>query len=100
MIIYDNIYLYLISNLYEKTMASNYYCSETLCEGRIKILYNIESKENTNIIKDIIFMKAHNIKYEDHCYISSGIIKKDLLNESKNNIIKKFKNDKYLHLIL
>ena len=76
-------------------MAANYYCSDTLCEGRIKIIYNIESKENSNIIKDIVFRKAHDIKYEDHCYIRSDIIKHDLLYESKNNIKQKLKNYKY-----
>ena len=36
----NNIYQYQISNFYLKTNSANYYCSDTGCSGKIKIIYD------------------------------------------------------------
>ena len=57
-------------------MAANYYCADTSCSGRIKIIYDLEAEDNLDIIRN------------------------DLMYKSKNTIIKNLVNYKYRHLVL
>ena len=57
-------------------MAANYYCADTSCSWRIKIIYNLEAEDNLDIIRN------------------------DLMYKSKNTIIKNLVNYKYRHLVL
>ena len=57
-------------------MAANYYCADTSCSRRIKIIYDLEAEDNLDIIRN------------------------DLMYKSKNTIIKNLVNYKYRHLVL
>ena len=57
-------------------MAANYYCADTSCSWRIKIIYDLEAEDNLDIIRN------------------------DLMYKSKNTIIKNLVNYKYRHLVL
>ena len=81
-------------------MAANYYCADTSCSWRIKILYDLEAQDNEQVIKEIKFRKEHDKSYLDHSYCRLDIIKKDLKFKSKNTIKKKLVNYKYRHLVL
>ena len=96
----ENVYQYHISNLYNKTMAANYYCADTSYSGRIKIIYDLEAEDNERVIKEIKYRKEHNKTYIDHSYCRLDIIKNDLMYKSKNTIIKNLVNYKYRHLVL
>ena len=96
----SNIYQYHISNFYSKTNAANYYCADTGCPGRIKIIYDFKNNDNDKIMNEIIFRKEHDKPYREHSFCRLDIVKSELSNLSKNEIIKKLSDYKYRHLIL
>ena len=81
-------------------MAANYYCSDTVCSARIKIIYDLEVDDNGQVIKEIKFRKELNKSYEYHSYYRLDIIKKDMHYKSKNDIKKKLSDYKYRYLVL
>ena len=94
----SNIYKYSMNKAYEKTLKVTYYCSDTLCEGRITVQYE-ETKGSGNdknyIFKNFNETKEHSLIYEMHKYVRKQAIKNDINELSKNNIIKKCKDYKY-----
>ena len=110
LIIKDNKYTwkYSLSSYYENNKTAYYKCSDSNCSARASYDLNDINNKEINIIQNkkeinqngenlnISITKPHSLKYENHSYIKYEIIKKDIKNLSKNQIIKKLKDFEYL----
>jgi len=88
-----------LNKSYEKYLKASYYCSDTICEGRINDAYEkiFDSNNNETYYKFKNFNETtkHSLKYEDHKYIRKQNIRNDIELFSKENLIRKCKDYKY-----
>ena len=101
MVIYHLRYIfrYSISKIYYNNNTIYYYCSDTHCGAKLKVVYDndLNSKEikEYNIIKFTI-TKEHTLNPEEHTYIFNKEIMEDLKYKSLIYIKRKMSNYNYL----
>ena len=90
----DNVlYKYALSKIYNN-QTIYYYCADTHCKARLKIIYEFQLTEkiiDKMPISKIELTAKHTLNKEEHNYIINREIKEDLISKSLNYIKKKRK---------
>ena len=99
----DNVlYKYALSKIYNN-QTIYYYCADTHCKARLKIIYEFQLTEkiiDKMPISKIELTAKHTLNKEEHNYIINREIKEDLISKSLNYIKKKMKNYIYLFNVI
>ena len=95
----ENIYKYSLTKVYYPKNTIYYICSDTACEGRVKVEYDKDIKKYENVefdIKNFKITKNHTLEINEHNYYINYSIREDLENKSIMYIKNKMKNIDYL----